>query len=94
MFKDDDAGFVLLRKLDHAAADPVGLVVVAVAQLLEERDVILFSLGYDAGLAAVLCNPAKLPLPKAIYRIATTDECRGEDRTFGSLDGTHGDIFA
>src|SRR5579884_1510282 len=94
VFKDNDAGSLRDGKLHNPAADPVGFIVVTVAELLEASGVILLPLGNHACFTAVLCNASKLPLPKAIYRIAPAYEAGGEDRTFGSLDRTHGDIFS
>src|SRR5260370_10145017 len=64
-----------------------------VADLVPKVCVVLFAFRYDASFGSPACNPSELFLPKAIYPSTTSNELGGEDRTFNSSDGTHGDIF-
>jgi hypothetical protein len=89
VLKDEDAGFVLLGKLDNASAHQMGDLLIGVADLAPEVCIILFAFCDNASLASVAGDPSKLFLPKAIYPSTTADERGGEDRTFNSSDSAY-----
>src|SRR5260370_32636405 len=81
-----------MSELDNASTHQVRERLIAVLDLAPEVNIVLFALGYDAGLASVPCNAPQLLLPKAVYLLATPDECGGQDRTFNSLDGADREV--
>lgn len=87
VLKHQDARPVVASKLDNASTHQVRERVIAVFDLAPEVGIVLFALGYDASSGSCACNAPQLLLPKAVYLLATPDECGGQDRTFNSLDG-------
>jgi hypothetical protein len=79
-----------VREIDNAAGNQVGKFLITGADLAPESDVILLPLGEETGAGARACDAPQLPLPKAGYLTSTPDETGGQDRTFGSLNGAHG----
>ncbi len=76
-------------KWDNASTHLMGEVLVDIADRAPERDVLLLALGNDPSLLAVTCNASNWCAPSAVYRLTTTNERGGQDRTFNRLDGTH-----
>src|SRR5258708_1906859 len=87
-----DGRRVVMSKLDNTSTHQVRERLIAVLDLAPEVNIVLFALGYDAGLASVAGNAPQLLLPKAVYLLATPDECGGQDRTFNSLDGADREV--
>ena len=92
VLKHQDSSPVVVSKLDNASTHQVCERLIDVLDLAPEVDIVLFAIGEDASLAAVACNPSKLLLPKAVYLLATPDECGGKTRTFNSLDGADREV--
>lgn len=79
-------------KLDNASTYQMGERVVCVVDLAPKVSIVLLPLFNDASLGSVAGNTSKLLLPKAVYRMSTSNELGGQDRTFNGLDRTHREI--
>jgi hypothetical protein len=77
VLKHQDARPVVVSKLHNASAHKMRERLIAVFDLAPEGGIVLFALGDDARLASVACDAPQLLLPKAVYRLATHDECGG-----------------
>src|SRR5260370_37682866 len=93
MLKDEHACTVLFGELDNASAQQMRHVLIGMADLTPEADIVLFVLCNDASLRSVACYPPKQFLPKARYRSATADKAGGDDGAFNSLDATHAQVL-
>ena len=71
----------------------LGHLLICVADLAPEVDIVLFLFGKDASLRSVPCNPSELFLPKARYLSASPDKTGGEDGTFNRLNGADGQVL-
>src|SRR5258708_28684030 len=92
MFKHQDGRPVVMSKLDNTSTHQVRERLIAVLDLAPEVNIVLFALGYDAGLASVAGNAPQLFLPKAVYLLATPDECGRRARTSNSLLGADREV--
>ncbi len=92
VLKHQDGRPMVMSKLDDASTHQVRERLIDVLDLAPEVGIVLFALGDDASLAPVACNAPQLLLPKAVYLLATPDECGGQDRTFNSLDGADREV--
>src|SRR5437879_2763283 len=90
VFKHQYRCLMLLSKLDHTSTHQMGSLLISMAYLVPEMSIVSFILCDDASLTSVACNPSELFLPKAGYPSPTRNTFGGEDRTFNSLDRTHG----
>src|SRR2546426_10942318 len=90
MLEDENGGFMLLSKLDNASTHLMRKVLIGMFDLAPEVYIVLFPVGDETRLATIAGNASKLLLPKAGYRLTTTDERGSQDRTFNCLDATHG----
>jgi hypothetical protein len=92
VLKHQDGRPVVVSKLDNASTHQVRERRIDVLDLAPEVGIVLFALGDDASPASVAGNAPQLLLPKAVYLLATPDECGGQDRTFNRLDGADREV--
>jgi hypothetical protein len=51
---------------------------------------VLFTFGYDAGLASIACYSSQLSLPKTVQLLSPSNETSGNHRVFDRLDSADG----
>ena len=91
VFKHQDGRSLLLREIDNAARNQVGKCLITGAGTAPRATLSCSPSAMRTGAVAVACDASQLPLPKVGYLTSSPDETGGQDRTFGSLNGAHGD---
>jgi hypothetical protein len=87
MFEHLDSGPVGFSKLDNPSTDEVSNLLIETVHALPEIQIILLSLGTDAGLASVAGNLAKERLPTTVDLCSVSEEQSSKRRAVRSQDG-------